>query len=119
MNKLKITAPNKLRLEIEEEIKRLDPKLKAESMEFQAAAVLLASAVVGADARRIAHLMQYPAGIVGIFETSLRRNGIWDHEKVRADWSGENGGAEFWLDVCVAMGWMSVVNRRAKPRKPS
>lgn len=96
------------RKKIETAVNKMDPNLKkSDELGFMAAAVLLASAFVGADAVRIQKFLKYPAEIIGMFDAALRKNRVWMGEKICADWTGENGGAEFWLCVLVATGHMT------------
>lgn len=107
----------KIKKEIEDSIKQSDPNLDAGSMQFKAAAVLLASSMVGPDSVKIARILMYPVETVLAFGEALTRNGIWRDGKVHADWSGENGGLAFWVDVCVALGWLSRGGRAHKSAK--
>ena len=73
--------------------------------DFDAACVLLASAVVGPDAGRIARHLDVPAARVRPLARRLRANGVWCGGRVHGDWFDEKtGGIAFCLDIGVATG---------------
>lgn len=99
---------NKIKKQISKEVRRLDPSLKHNSTEFQAASVLLASLFVGPKDRPISELLGYPLELVKTFGGRLRENKVWGREKIYADWGDpETGGAAFWMDAAVAMGYLA------------
>lgn len=95
---------------VKADLKRMDPKLSETDESYQIAAVLLASAALGPDADRIAKFTGYSRDWVRKLSTRLRGQGIWKGGRVYAEWQDpENGGAAFWLDVCVGRGFMDRV----------
>lgn len=95
-------------LAIQERIMQLDPKLLPEDPGFLAACVLLSSAVVGPNADKIAHFLGERRLDVRIIGRRLREQGVWNRNRVMCDWLDKDTGVcAFWLDVCVARGWMN------------
>ncbi len=95
--------------EIETEILRADPGLKREDEAFKAKVVMLTSAFEGTmSVKRLAKMTGLPYSLVAKFAHNLRKNGVWKGRKIYANWSDkENGGIEFELDTCIALGWMN------------
>jgi hypothetical protein len=91
-------------------VKRLvlksDPGLKQDDPGFRAAVVLLSSAHVGPNIRRLVVFTGFTAGEIAGFSKNLRKSKVWRGSKVRADWFGENGGIALALDVNVALGYL-------------
>ena len=95
---------------IHEEVARLDPKLlKADEESYKAAVVLLSSAQVGPNIKRIAKFARYPRATVAQFSRMLRKNRVWRGERIYTNWFDENGGVSFWLDVLAARGFVERV----------
>jgi hypothetical protein len=89
--------------EIYDLVYKMDPKCEEASAET--AAMLLASALVGPHAGRIGKLLGIPEDKIAKRARRLRRNGVWNKDRVEADWTDAKSGAvAFWLDVCVADG---------------
>ena len=70
------------------------------------AEVLLASAVWGPNADRIAGLIQQPRSKVRPIGKVIRKKGIWKGDKVYCEWFEKDGGVAFMMDVNVAAGFM-------------
>lgn len=85
-------------------VQEADPALSKSDPAFKAACVLLASANLGPEDLKIAHLMGLPLEVVSEFGDRLRKCGIWKNGKVHVDWSGEDGEIAFWMDCLVATG---------------
>lgn len=90
--------------QIRQEVKRLDPNLPEDIETFQHAVLLLSALVVGADVMKLATFTGYKLEWIQQVDTRLRRAGIWKGKQTAANWAGEDGGLEFWMDVCVAEG---------------
>ena len=74
---------------------------------FDAGLVLLGSAVVGPNVKRISSWAGIPRDIVALYGKRLRDNGIWVGSKIHAEWFDEKtGGIAFFCDVNVALGHM-------------
>ena len=92
---------------IKQELYKMDPKLDINSDEYKAALVLLGGLVVGANADRVAKFTKVPRSQVRGFAYNLRRNSVWKGSKTNANWDDkETGGTSFWMDACVALGWL-------------
>lgn len=106
MKKVKLTAR-----QFELEIHRLDSNLDFDSPTWNAAIVILSSLQEGGDPRHLASFLSLPVGVVRGFVAALRKNGMWStKEGIQA--SGDYcekgvGGVTFWLDVSVALGYLS------------
>jgi hypothetical protein len=97
----------KLKVEkIKAEVRRMDPKLDENDDGFKTAVILLSSAIKGTNADDLASFTGYSRDFVRSRAGNFRKNGIWENGKVRADWSGKDGGCAFWLDVCCGDGLM-------------
>lgn len=81
---------------------------KEEGEARDAGRVLLASAIVGPNAQKVAKALGIPLSRVSPYARRLRDNGIWTtNGKVAANWfNEEDGGVEFACDVNVALGFM-------------
>ena len=78
---------------------------------FNAACVLLASAIIGPNANRIARFLELKRDEVRTFGKRLRANEIWKGRKVYGDWFDEQyGGINFCLDINIALGLMEKVS---------
>jgi len=100
---------------VETEIKRLDPKLEVDSKGFKIAVLLLASALIGANMRRLSKFTGYPLKFIRAIARRCRKNKVWIGGRVNSEpWFEKKlGGINFWLDVCVGKGY--VRKREAKP----
>jgi hypothetical protein len=95
------------REEIVKTILKMDPGLTPDDEAFKAQLVMLAALDQETlDVRKLAKFTGVSVGLVNKFAHNLRKNGVWKGRKIYADWFGENGGIEFNLDTCVAIGWM-------------
>lgn len=109
MNFMKLD--NKARLCWQEAGRIVDQKdFLCDSRETRMGAILLASALVGPNIRRIARFLCLPRRVVAGASDCAREQGIWRGGKVCANWFGANGGAELVADTCVLLGWMDRVN---------
>lgn len=92
-------------------IKKELEKLEVESDDekyYLPAEILLASLVCGPNADRIAELLNEPRSKVRPYAKTIRKNGIWDRDKVCCEWfNKEYGGVAFLMDVNVAAGFMN------------
>jgi len=95
--------------ELKKEIRRLDPKLKTTDPAFTTAVILMASAIVGADARAISKYSAIPLSEVTKRSKNFRKQKVWVGEKVRhSGWfDKETGGIAFWLDVAIGQGYLA------------
>ena len=96
---------------IEEAIKRMDPNLDMGSDTFKAALILVVSAYIGANIRRVAKFTGYPYRLVNEVGNNLRKGGIWVGSRVAAsEWfDSEVGGTAFWMHVLVGEGKLNRV----------
>jgi hypothetical protein len=74
--------------------------------DFQLDCFVLASALVGPDAKRIATMLEIPARLAAFWEANLRLNGIWKHGRVHCDrwFNDEFGLVSFTCDTLAAEG---------------
>ena len=88
-------------------VRESDPNINPDDEPYKAAVVLLASANVGPNDRKIAKLTKYPLALVQEFGDRLRQSRVWKDGKVWCEWDDpESGGVAFWLDVSIAVGWL-------------
>lgn len=86
----------------------LDPELPR-GEDFDGAAVLLSSLIVGPDEKYVAAFARLPLEFVSELATNLRRCGIWSDGHVNANWLDEEYGAiQFWLDLAAAQGQLEL-----------
>jgi len=79
-----------------------------ESAEHNTALVLLASACVGPNVRKIAGATGLPYDVVAHIGAQARRHKIWRADKVCAEWDDEeNGGIALACDVACVMGLLT------------
>ena len=94
--------------ELRAEVKRLDPKLAEDKPAFETAIMLLASAQLGPDVNAIADFMGIEAASLEERAGQLRKAGIWTDDALNVEWWDEEAGTvAFWLDVCVAEGYVA------------
>lgn len=92
---------------IEKTISELDKELSKKDDAFKPACILLSSAFVGADNKKISELLKIPVDEIKPLEKRLRASKVWIKDKVNADWDDKkNGGVAFWCDVGVAQGFI-------------
>jgi hypothetical protein len=91
-----------------------DSKIREIDPEFMDQAVLLASAMIGADEKRIAEELGFDREYVSLVGSRLRAAGIWRGAEMSDEhltaWEGEMGGIAFGLDANVAGGSMVVTD---------
>jgi hypothetical protein len=93
--------------EIIAEVKKLDPNLSESDSSFKTARLMLTAATEGVfNADVLAGLVGLPRSFVRKRIKNLRDNGVFKDGKVYCEWFDKNGGIAFWMDVCVAEGWM-------------
>lgn len=97
----KITATK-----IKKEIMKWDPGLSPDEEGFRAAVVLVSSAHVGPNIRRLVKFTGYSYGQIAKFGHNLRKSKIWRGGRVEAGWSGEDGGIALACDINVALGFI-------------
>jgi hypothetical protein len=87
-------------------VRNIFENLAEESYTFQAAMVLLASAMVGQYTERVATFLGYPLGLVQVISARLTEAGIWDGDQVRCDrwYDPQYGGTSFMMDLMIANG---------------
>lgn len=98
-----------------EEIKKdvaeiIDKELSVDTEDdiaFKASVVLLSSAVVGPNIKRLVEFTGYPRSLISEFSKRLRENGIWKGGRIYANWLDPDGGIEFICDSMVAVGWLA------------
>lgn len=101
---------------IEEQIKKLDPKLKKNDEVFKIATILLSGLEVGADSKAIAKFLDIDIKDVEKYEKNLRKGKVWQGKKTACEWFEKDGGIAFWMDVLVAQG---LVERTSSKRQPT
>jgi hypothetical protein len=91
---------------VKREVRRNDPNLKDNDSAFVSAVILLSSAIVGPNMRKLARFTGYKLADVAQRGYRLRKNGIWVGRGVDCgEWSApKSGGIAFWLHVAVAEG---------------
>lgn len=83
---------------------------KRDTNETKTAAVMIASAHIGPNIKRISKFLKIPRRFVSIVSKRLRKSGVWSGGKIRCNWADKhNGGLEFNLDLCVGLGWLNKV----------
>jgi hypothetical protein len=87
-------------------VKEMDPIATDESISFRLPCFLIASSLIGPDHHRIANMLALPSHLVEQWAENLRRNGIWNDDKVYDDaWFDEKKGlVSFFLDSVTAEG---------------
>jgi hypothetical protein len=101
MTMAKLTATK-----IKREIMKWDPGLSPDEPEFRAAVVLMSSAHVGPNIRRLAKFTGYRSKEIAGFSRNLRKSQIWNGGRVQAGWFGEDGGIALACDINVALGYI-------------
>lgn len=94
---------------IKHEVMKWDPGLSPDDPGFRAAVVLLSSAHVGPNIRRLSKFTGYRSGEIAEFGRRLRKSGIWTGSKVYAGWFGEDGGIAMACDINIALGYIERV----------
>ena len=97
----KITATK-----IRREVMKWDPGMSPDKPEFRAAVVLLSSAQVGPNIRRLAKFTGYRSAEIAEFSRNLRKSRIWHGGRIQAGWFGEDGGIALACDINVALGYI-------------
>jgi len=89
---------------------KLDPKLKVEDKKYEIASILLASAFVGPNQKKIAKELSYSRKKLKLYGLRARKSKIWVGNKVHANWGDkEQGEIEFWCDVMTVAGMLKRV----------
>jgi hypothetical protein len=93
---------------IRKEVKRMDSKLEVDQDEYVAAVVCLSALHVGTSSiRKLAEFTGYAVPRISPMVHSLRSNGVFRRDgKVACAWFEKDGQIAFWMDVCIALGWM-------------
>jgi len=94
---------------IKQEIMKWDPGMSPDEEAFRAAVVLISSAHVGPNIRRLAKFTGYPSGQIATFGRNLRKSKIWRGGKIEAGWGGKDGGIALACDINVALGFINRV----------
>jgi hypothetical protein len=90
---------------IRRELKRIDPGLTEGTDDWTVAALLLSSASVGPNLRRLAKFAGMPRRVVRPWAQKFRQKGLWHGARVAdSGWFEKDGGIAFALDCCVARG---------------
>lgn len=89
---------------IKKEVIRLDKTIDPNSEAFKTAVILLSSAVVGPNVKKIAKFSKLPRPLISEKAKNLRKGGVWVKDKLAVEWFDENGGIAFWADCLVADG---------------
>jgi len=106
MKKNKIT-----KTQIQAEVIRVTGIVDKKNKDFKVGCILLASAILGANERRIAKFLSYSLQFVKNIGENLRENKIWQGRKVYANWfDKKNGGIAFNCDVAVGLGFLKRKN---------
>lgn len=93
------------------EVRRMDENLSDDDPAFATAVLLLSLLMVERPTvQALVEFTGFERAFVAERVARLRQNGVlvgWgDRAKMRANWFEEHGGYEFWLDVCVADGYL-------------
>lgn len=92
---------------IENEVKRLDPKLSVREPAFRVACVLLTSLKTGANEIKIANFLGIKKSEIMPIAKNLRASKVWEKDKINADWfDKKTGSISFWCDVSVGLGYL-------------
>lgn len=91
---------------IKREVMKWDPGLSPDEADFRAAVVLLSSAQIGPNIRRLAKFTGYRPDEIADFSRNLRKSQIWKGGRVYAGWFGEGGGIALACDINVALGYI-------------
>ena len=89
------------------------PSLTPDSDRFNTYVILLASAQVGPNIKRVAQFTGIPRVQVAQRAKNLRANGIWSGSQVLGNWDSKSGSLELKFDAAAAEGTM---NRAEKTR---
>ncbi len=91
--------------EIKKEVHHLDKTLKDEDdNDFKVAVVLLSSAIMGPNIKRLSKFTRYPRRWIAPLSRNMRKNKLWGKGVIYNDWFNKNGGIEFFLHCAVAQG---------------
>lgn len=98
-------------------LRKMDPNLKPEAVEYPYALVLLTACAVGPNADKIARRARMPRSEARRVAADCRRRGIFKGRYIHdSGWFDKKYGAfNFWLDVAVAVGWMQRVPPEVGP----
>jgi hypothetical protein len=92
---------------LKKELRHLDKTLEEGSNDWNAGLTLLSSVVVGPNIKKISKYTHIPRKKIIPISKRLRKNKIWVGGKLKVhDWLEKGGVIAFWLDVCVALGWL-------------
>lgn len=91
---------------IKREVMKWDQGMSPDEPGFRAAVILLSSAQVGPNIRRLAKFTGYRAAEIAEFSRNLRKSQIWKGGKIQAEWFGEDGGIALACDINVALGYI-------------
>lgn len=94
--------------QIKRAILKDDPNLALDSDTFKSLTVLVASALVGPNIKRILKLTHIPRAFIAPRSARLRKNGIWVGARVHANWEND-GYLGLCLDSLVADGYIEAV----------
>jgi hypothetical protein len=94
---------------MKEDVWKLDSTLAEDSSIFQAAMILLTSALVGPWSDRIATFLGYAPALVQAVAARLYDARIWENDEVRSEngFDPETGGGAFIADLKVAEGLLT------------
>lgn len=105
MSETDVTTLRKIKIELH----KMDPALSEDDDAFKAGVVLLSSLQVGPNVQKLARFTGYRISLIAKFGFNLRVSGVWRDDKIYASWFDKNGGASFWMDIGVALGWLKRV----------
>ena len=96
---------------VKKEVHRLDKSLDEFDESFLIAVVLISSAIVGANIKRLATFTHYSRDFISDIGKHLRKNGVWKNGQVdNYEWFDKNsGGVAFWINVAVGQGYIKRV----------
>ena len=95
-------------LDLETEVLQVDNTLKPNTDDFQAIVALLASAVIGPGADKVASFTHFPRRKVRAWGANLRKAGVWKGRSIYCDWFDEKeGGLALTMDAMVARGLLT------------
>lgn len=89
---------------LKDEIVRLEPTITPDDPSYTTYLILLSSAIVGPNIKKIAKFAHIPRKDVRERAVNLRKNKVWVGGHVYAEWFEKDGGIAFICDALVADG---------------
>lgn len=94
--------------QIREDIRQMDDGLEEDSDGFKVAVIVLSSAIIGPNIKRLARFTGYGRDFCSEISRHCREGGLWRGGRVyHSGWDDEKtGGIAFWLDCALAQGYI-------------